>query len=275
MNIVPFQAAILASVAEAMTDQNTLTPSLPSSKDWLLTGHAPYILDSPEWEIIGHLSAVDATIGQRLLGTGERVYYGFLARSNADPLQHILVFRGTEPMRLVEWLEDGFAALIAHPTFGRVHAGIWKLYGTVMCGAGTLIDAVKALPRDAILTVIGHSLGAAMSTFAATDLAAAFPDRIRAYLFASPKPGDQQFAGYSNRVIGPSNYTHFAYSRDVVPFLPLTLPGLDFARQLSTSWITPATASAKIKHGISCAHHATSYAAMLGARLQTDCIEGG
>jgi pimeloyl-ACP methyl ester carboxylesterase len=190
-------------------------------------------------------------------------------------------------MKLVEWLEDGLAVLIDWRDIdggtGRVHAGLWKLYETLRFSGerahddySAASDVAASLPQGSEIIVIGHSLGGAVGTYLMTALAAILGEGVKGLLFASPKPGDAAYAQYVDQTVGHDNYTVFDYSRDLVPRLPLTLPGLDFARQLAVEWITPATANARIKDGIRCCHHALSYRQMLeyDAATAGDCVLG-
>jgi hypothetical protein len=265
--MTPAHAAIIAAAAESMADQG-LTPPLD-----------PRV--AANYDIAGYLTAVDATLGQRLFGTGERTYFGFVARSKTEPTEHIAVVRGTNPINTTEWLEDGLAALVDCPTgVGRVHAGLWLLYKSMQYDnfVGTVAAGIAhALLDDSSVTVIGHSLGAAVGTYLMTDIAFLFgSNTVRGILFASPKPGDSAYAQYVDQKVGHDYYTVFDYSRDLVPRLPLTLPGLDFARQNAVQWITPATSKVRIADGIRCAHHALTYSAALSGEydISDNCILG-
>jgi hypothetical protein len=100
------QAAILAHHAEAMNDAGTLTPPLP-----------PEV--AAEWDLIGYLTAKDATLAERIVGRGERVYFGFVALHSVSKseTEYVVVIRGTEPLSFTEWLEDGLALMIRPAVF--------------------------------------------------------------------------------------------------------------------------------------------------------------
>lgn len=259
-------AAVLASIAEEM-NTGVLAPVLPSDV-------------AADWELLGHITAVDATVGQRLIGRGDRVYFGFLARSKADPFQYIVVIRGTEPTALVEWLEDGLAALIQAPygCAGRVHAGFMRLHETMRYEGEACAAAIaETIPDGARVVVIGHSLGSALATLQMADLETFMPGRVYGILFASPKPGDSEFVQSVNTLMGgAAGYTLVNYSRDIVPHLPLSLPGLRFTSLPNVTWITPATSKVQVDNDVRCAHHATTYAAMLGGAYEptNSCIIG-
>ncbi len=273
--ILPADGAIMAACAEAMHDAGVANPPLDSR----LTS---------SWSIIGYLTALDALFGAQDLNLGDRVYYGFVAQSLVDSMQYVAVIRGTESP--VEWLEDFDAILVRTPPVGSVSHGFWAIYASMrmenmLTPAGNHMLAAQAinerLPEGSSVTVIGHSLGAALGTYLMTDIAripyAAGQREITVggMLFASPKPGDEDFARDVDATVGVLNYTVHNYIRDVVVHMPPSLPfGIGFQPLANIDWIKPSQAHVTIDDNIVCNHAALSYAALLGADVVTSCIVG-
>jgi triacylglycerol lipase len=114
----------------------------------------------------------------------------------------ILVFRGTRTVG--EWLKDLAIRQTEYPYYlaGKTHSGFTELYETVR---DTILAALRLLPRWKQLLVTGHSLGAALATLAALDLAvhAGFLN-LAMVNFGSPRVGDSQFATAYDGIVGAS-----------------------------------------------------------------------
>ncbi|HZP66255.1 MAG TPA: lipase family protein [Rudaea sp.] len=259
------QYALIAMAAEDMLDPShqVLAPALPAAL-------------AKSWQLVGHMTALNALLGVQKIGLGDRVYYGFLARSTQDATQYLAVVRGTE--EVIEWIEDLEGLLIAGPPVGLVEQGFYSIYESMRylalgAGASTAATAPLAaagiaavLPAGAAVTVIGHSLGSAIASYLMADLARGANGKfaVGGSLFACPKPGDAAFARNVDAVVGAANYVVYNYIRDIVPHVPPSLPlGLGFQPLPQTTWIQPAKAQAKIKNDPVCNHHAYCYAAML------------
>lgn len=107
--------------------------------------------------------------------------FGFVASENATGDVHVW-FRGTQDT--AEWIDDGEAVLVSHPDDGMVHAGFFSLFECLRleCSAAPL-----APPHRIVCG--GHSLGAALASYAAVD----HSPRILV-TFEGPRPGDDSFA---------------------------------------------------------------------------------
>src|SRR5579863_6032182 len=102
------QSALLALYAEDMYEclppgaKSTLTPPLDPR------------IAADGFTVVGFISGVDALLDTQFAGMGQRLFYGFLAYSNADKTQFVAVIRGTN--NAVEWLEDAqFLPMPAKP----------------------------------------------------------------------------------------------------------------------------------------------------------------
>src|SRR5471032_838118 len=133
---------------------------------------------SAGWKVLGYITATDAVLrigGQ--LGKGAEVFYGVLARSLADPTQHVVAVRGTAG--IVEWIEDAEFVSIGNPGGpGSVESGFWDIYASMLLktsavdvGVSAKAGIAAAVGLTGTVTVVGHSLGSALATYLAFDLA--------------------------------------------------------------------------------------------------------
>jgi pimeloyl-ACP methyl ester carboxylesterase len=124
---------------------------------------------------------------------------------------------------------------------------------------GILAPAITgAAGSGGTVTVVGHSLGAAIATYLTLDLARGLGARVSACLFASPHTGNQAFANFFDMTV--IDYRLFNYILDIVPRVPL---GLGYAPLPRRTVLQPATAEASIRVGLGCNHHVICYCAML------------
>jgi len=224
------------------------------------------------------LLGIDPVTGKRQLVLGPRVFYGFLACSKANPHQYVVPIRGTG--NLLEWALDGQFIPVPHPrSGGRVEQGFYSIYDTMeftayangaFSGAPARVaQGVAAAIPEGKVTVLGHSLGSALATYLALDLAdtQGMDARVTTCMFASPRPGDTPFVDYFDSKVG--TYTLYNYARDAVTMVPLLFGYSSLARAIK---ITPADAQADIRynpllpleiHNLAFQHHVVCYSAML------------
>lgn len=211
-----------------------------------------------DWAVRGYLTGVDALLrplGSLVPGI-QKVFYGILLENNA---QCALFIRGTEG--LIEWAEDAEFFLVDHPTLpaaGKVDAGFYQLFHTLEFEGGPLADIFKIV-GDKPLTIVGHSLGAALATYTAYELAR---PNVDARFFASPRVGNTEFAAAVAREV--KNYRAYAYELDVVPRVPF---GWDYATLPGTTVLSPHAAACRIRLELDCFHHAICYASLLDASV--------
>ncbi len=146
----------------------------------------------------------------------------------------VLVYRGTEPRKLIDWATDLQFCQRPGP-FGvgdRVHSGFNRYVDR------TWRAVIKALPDfagpDRTLYLGGHSLGAAAATIAAarltvgdglpTDGTTCFRRLGGLYLFGSPRPGNAGFAMLADHLVGRMAGIHWhANNNDVITRVPWML----------------------------------------------------
>jgi triacylglycerol lipase len=216
-----------------------------------------------DYFVRGYLTGTDALFrpfGALALGA-QRVFYGVLLESMAAPGTFVLVVRGTSG--IVEWLEDSEFVPVPGKRPGCVEAGFFGIASTLTYRdldgreSATCLS-IPAVVKSGSVTVVGHSLGAALATYLAYDLAAQLPGKVALRVFASPHPGDETFVNAVARSI--PDHIHYANTADLVPKVPV---GLGYARLPNTVELAPATDKVLIKMSLGCLHHALSYAALL------------
>ena len=230
------------------------------------------LLKKDGWQIRAYIIGKDHLPFKKgpLLIAEHEVCYGYVAERNGI---WTAVIRGTDG--LIEWIEDAefLPALYMSqiklppgPQNAKVEQGFWSIYSTMQLTSptgerlGDLANEIaKLVPGGDKITAVGHSLGAALATYLALDLARGpLGARVSACLFASPHPGNQDFVLYFDRTV--ANYRLLNYALDVVPRVPL---GPDYAPLPKRTVIQPTTAEASIKLDVECNHHVICYCAML------------
>lgn len=266
MPITNSQAALyglLAMYAEDMYDPqgaNRLTPVFDDRIE--KAGWTPRALITAEDTLS---SLIKTGRYSAALSTG-RVFFGFLAQNRTDPLQWAVVLRGTAGP--IEWMIDAQFAPIPHPGHGeaRVEHGFFGIYATMQLAdlQGRKTDDRAAAgvarlvgPKGKVM-ITAHSLGSALATYFAQDLAELIGERASACLFASPRTGDQAWADLVDRTV--KEYAVFNYVIDAVTHVPT---GLGYVTLPRASRLEPETAQAGIRVGLGCNHHVICYCAML------------
>jgi triacylglycerol lipase len=147
-----------------------------------------------------------------LFGRTEACGYVMSSADNA-----VLAFRGTSTVP--DWLADGSYAQVDFPYVsgaGLTHGGFMSVYQSCR---DQVLAALGALTPDRPLFVTGHSLGGALATLAALDVAVNSPFNAPVvYTFASPRVGDGAFADAYNGKVASSWRVLNTY--DLVPLLP-------------------------------------------------------
>jgi len=142
----------------------------------------------------------------------------------------VIAIRGTEGIQ--EWIQDSKFLTVPCPFLssgGSTEDGFTDMYtsmasGTVP-GSPSVTKALPSLPwKKSVtsLTICGHSLGGALATLLALDVAANASGPFNSpivYTYASPRTGDPAFMATYNHVVPDT--TRIANRLDLVPKLPL------------------------------------------------------
>lgn len=222
---------------------------------------------APVWHLRGYITGLDAILRSEaaLELSGGRVCYGLLLEAVAQPGMFVAAIRGTADWW--EWAIDAEFTSSPHPIEGRVEDGFFSVYesmdfrppgGKDAPLASGIADAVG----EGTVTVVGHSLGAALATYLTLDLAERPGLRVRGRFFASPRSGDHAFADLFDKSV--ADYMSWAYVFDAVPHVPL---GLGYTPLHNLVEIRPSDSQARIAFGLGAAHHLVCYLAELDYKL--------
>ncbi len=135
----------------------------------------------------------------------ESSIFGFVARGATDIL---VAIRGTQT--LMDWLSD-FDLTLQLFNGVHVHQGFALLYNQIKVSIDQLLG-VAVIPTY----VVGHSLGGALATLCAFDLA--HQRQVTLTTFASPRVGAVDFEVPFKQLI--TNYSRIVNVGDLVPQIP-------------------------------------------------------
>jgi hypothetical protein len=199
----------------------------------------------------------------------------------------VIAIRGTEG--ILEWIHDAEFLLVTCPFLagaGHTEDGFTAMYTSlrtgVAAGSPGVVGALATLPFTqpvGSVTICGHSLGGALATLLALDVAAnsRFKDPT-VYTYASPRTGDPSFASTYDQVVRKS--FRIANRIDLVPKLPFP-PVYEHVAELfdlnPIQWLPfPKTL---VKPTIPCEHALDTYLHLLSVAsggpvlpLDQDCV---
>jgi Lipase (class 3) len=184
----------------------------------------------------------------------------------------VIAIRGTEG--ILEWIHDAEFDQVPCPFLagaGHTEDGFTAMYESLRTGAEpdspTVVNALGqlAFPHPvSSVTICGHSLGGALATLLALDVAAntVFTEPA-VYSYASPRTGDSLFARTFDQVV--SNSYRIANRLDIVPALP---PPLDYEHVLNPDELipirlTPLPPKILVKSTVACEHSLATYLYLL------------
>lgn len=148
------------------------------------------------------------------------LYIGFVIASKTA---NIIAFRGTQTQ--IEWwrnlqaTQKTYKDLTTGKKYGRVHEGYLKIVRDQI--GSLLLNQVRQLDPTIPCYITGHSLGGAVATLAALEIALNVPKirkQLQLYTYASPRIGDRDFAQAHSQLI-PNSYRIVNLS-DSVPLVP-------------------------------------------------------
>ncbi|GFN33087.1 lipase family protein [Paenibacillus xylaniclasticus] len=140
-------------------------------------------------------------------------YFGFLIESDRVA---VLAFRGTRST--MDWVSDFISQQIIYKP-GKPkclsHKGFTDIYASCR---EQVIELVKTIDPSKQLFVTGHSLGGALATLAAFDIAFNLEREPIVYTFGAPRVGDPRFARLYNKLV--KQHWRIQNEYDIVPHLP-------------------------------------------------------
>jgi hypothetical protein len=186
-----------------------------------------------------------------------------------------IAIRGTEG--ILEWVHDVEFLQVPCPFLagaGHTEDGFTDMYESLRTGADpdspTVVNALAKLPFPhpvSSVTICGHSLGGALATLLALDVAAntAFTGPA-VYTYGSPRTGDSLFASTYNQVV--TNSCRVANRLDIVPALP---PPIDYEHvltlyDLNPVQLVPLPPKVLVKSTASCEHSLATYLYLLSLK---------
>jgi Lipase (class 3) len=201
----------------------------------------------------------------------DEVSIGLICQANGTG-DVVIAIRGTEGID--EWIHDAEFLQVTCPFLpgaGRTEDGFTAMYNSlrtaVTPGSPSVVNALATLPfKQAVtsLTICGHSLGGALVTLLALDVAAntTFKNPT-VYSYASPRTGDPSFADTYNQVV--KNTFRIANRVDIVPMLPLPplYQHVQTLAELNPIQLLPLPPKILVNLTIPCAHSLDTYLYLL------------
>ncbi|HZC54273.1 MAG TPA: lipase family protein [Mycobacterium sp.] len=184
----------------------------------------------------------------------------------------VIAIRGTEG--ILEWIHDAEFDLVPCPFLaggGHTEDGFTDMYESLTTGTATdsptVVSALAklAFPRPVTsVTICGHSLGGALATLLALDVATNTVFKAPAvYTYGSPRTGDSLFASTYDQVVTDSY--RIANRLDIVPALP---PPADYEHvlhpyELNPIRLMPLPPKILVKSTVACEHSLPTYLYLL------------
>ncbi len=194
-----------------------------------VTNHAGQMVNvgATSYQVVTSIFANDLATDMNPERGKARVSIGLILQAAAAG-DVVIAIRGTEGIQ--EWVHDAEFLLVTCPFLvgaGHTEDGFTAVYMSMTttldpkCPRVTQALAGLNFPRPVTsLTICGHSLGGALATLLALDVAANTAFKNPAiYTYASPRTGGPQFAATYNQVVPNTN--RIAGRLDLVPKLPL------------------------------------------------------
>lgn len=140
--------------------------------------------------------------------------FGFILESDQNI---IIAFRGTSSR--TDWVSDMIASQKKFPYILEdtlTHRGFLDIYSSARLG---IVAALSRMSPDKSLIVTGHSLGAALATLCAIDMAVNTPyTSPNLYTYGSPRVGDPDFTKAFKQYV--QNSYRYANILDIVTHAP-------------------------------------------------------
>jgi hypothetical protein len=199
-----------------------------------------------------------------------------LQKTGGDDI--VIAVRGTQG--IFEWIQDARFSMVPCPFLaaaGNTEDGFTAMYGSmrtgIAAGAPALVSALAGLaypqPVSAAtsVTICGHSLGGALVTLLALDIAANTPfTNPTVFSYASPRAGDSTFAAMYDHLV--PNTFRIANRVDIVPKLPMP-PLYDHVNglyEVNPIQLLPLPAKILVRPDLACEHILDTYLFLLSLK---------
>jgi hypothetical protein len=220
------------------------------------------------YEVVTTIYANDLATDMHPERGNNRVSIGLILQATATS-DVVIAIRGTEGIQ--EWIHDAQFLPVNCPFMaaaGNTEDGFTAMYSSMKTGVNSgspgVAKAFSTLPFHrpvTSLTICGHSLGGALATLLALDVAVNTSFDPVVYTYASPRTGDSQFVALYNHAV--PNTTRIANRVDLVPKLPLPPLYEHVLGLYDLSSVTLLPPTFLIKPDLACQHILTSYLYLL------------
>ena len=220
------------------------------------------------YEVVTTIYANDLSTDMHPDRGNARVSIGLILQATATG-EVVIAIRGTEGVN--EWIHDAQFLPVNcpfMPAAGNTEDGFTAMHLSLKTGldssSPTIAKALPTLPFKrpvTSLTICGHSLGGALATLVALDVAVNTQFNPTVFTYASPRTGDSQFVAIYNHVV--PNTVRIANRVDLVPKLPLPPLYEHVLGLYDLSSITLVPPAFLIKPDIASQHILTSYLYLL------------
>jgi lipase (class 3) len=181
------------------------------------------------YQVVSSIFADDLATDMNPKRGDAQVSIGLILQVQASG-EAVVAIRGTEGIR--EWIQDAKFLAVPCPLLagaGNTDDGFTDMYNSMAiataAGSARVTTSLETLPwikPVTSLTICGHSLGGALATMLALEVAAnADPpfNNPMVYTYASPRTGDTSFVNVYNHLV--PNTSRIANRVDLVPKLPM------------------------------------------------------
>jgi predicted lipase len=148
--------------------------------------------------------------------------FGYIGYDSSDN-SAVVVFRGTQPTNIENIIIDLKAGHYAEYSLCdgcSVHDGFLEAISAVRNDMLSGVASVVQAHSPSSIKVIGHSLGGAMATLAAVELAVNEYSNIVLMTFGEPRVGNKPFADWFDSQTAITSSYRVVNQHDMVPHLP-------------------------------------------------------
>ena len=149
--------------------------------------------------------------------------FGFVTYNAVDN-QIVVAFRGTNGADFLNWMTNIIYYRVQYEDIPntQVHSGFYTAYSAISDQLRSALSGLIALHPFSTILVTGHSLGAALGTFAMLDMKRSlkFSNPVKFYSFGSPRIGNQVFTDYFMSMFADETYQRITHYTDVVVQIP-------------------------------------------------------